>query len=70
MCAACTPEARPGEVPGVAQCMPLKLRFKRAGVKTVAWKVGPAGGLEDEGEDKKVRGGGAWEAGGPSPPRR
>ncbi|MXQ97062.1 hypothetical protein E5288_WYG016548 [Bos mutus] len=66
------PKPDPGEAPGVAQCMPLKLRFKRRWSEDCRLEGGggPAGGLEDEGEDKKVRGEGPGEAGGPLTPRR
>ncbi|XP_037676573.1 ETS domain-containing transcription factor ERF isoform X1 [Choloepus didactylus] len=66
------PKPEPGEVPGAAQCMPLKLRFKRRWSEDCRLEGGggTAGGLEDEGEDKKVRGEGPGEAGGPLTPRR
>ena len=66
------PKPDPGEAPGVAQCMPLKLRFKRRWSEDCRLDGGgdPAGGLEEAGEDKKVRGEGPGEAGGPLTPRR
>ncbi|XP_004873089.1 ETS domain-containing transcription factor ERF isoform X1 [Heterocephalus glaber] len=66
------PKPEPGETPGAAQCMPLKLRFKRRWSEDCRLEGGggPPGGLEDEGEDKKVRGEGPGEAGGPLTPRR
>ncbi|XP_032341855.1 ETS domain-containing transcription factor ERF [Vicugna pacos] len=66
------PKPDPGEAPGAAQCMPLKLRFKRRWSEDCRLEGGggPTGGLEDEGEDKKVRGEGPGEAGGPLTPRR
>ncbi|XP_053462530.1 ETS domain-containing transcription factor ERF isoform X1 [Nycticebus coucang] len=60
------PKPEPGEAAGAAQCMPLKLRFKRRWSEDCRLEGGggPAGGFEDEGEDKKVRGEG------PLTPRR
>lgn len=67
------PKPEPGEAPGAAQCMPLKLRFKRRWSEDCRLEGGGflSGGPEDEGEDKKVRGDmGPGEPGGPLTPRR